>query len=244
MSRVIFDIETAGGEFDALEEPFKDYFLRFAESEDDVAAVKDSLSFYPLTAEIVAIGMLNPDSGRGVVYYQAPQSEQAAEGPSPLVKPLEEDGILYEAGTEKEIIEKFWRAIRSYDQFVTFNGRCFDCPFIMTRSALHKTAPTRDLMPNRYGNAHIDLLDQLTFFGAVRRRFSLDLWCRFFGIESPKKETTGHEVKDLFRAGRRLEIARYCAGDLKATKSLLEYWQNYIRFAPGEKLFQAKGATQ
>ena len=232
MSRVIFDIETAGSEFDALEEPFKDYFLRFAESEDDVAAVKDSLSFYPLTAEIVAIGMLNPDSGRGAVYYQAP--------PAPSV---EEDGLIFEASTEKEILEKFWRAIRSYDQFITFNGRCFDCPFIMTRTALHRTAPTRDLMTNRYGNAHIDLLDQLTFFGAVRRRFSLDLWCRFFGIESPKKETSGHEVKDLFRAGRRLEIARYCAGDLKATKSLLDYWQNYIRFTPGERPFQAKGAA-
>ncbi|MDA8387236.1 MAG: ribonuclease H-like domain-containing protein [Nitrospiraceae bacterium] len=227
MSRVIFDIETAGSDLDALGGPFKDYFLRFAQSEDELEAVKDSLSFYPLTAEIVAIGMLNPDSGRGAVYYQA------ADGPE--AKTFEEDGIVFEAGAEKEILEKFWRAIRSYDQFVTFNGRCFDCPFILTRSALHRTSPTRDLMPNRYCTAHIDLLDQLTFFGAVRRRFSLDLWCRFLGIESPKKETTGHEVKDLFRAGRRLDIARYCAGDLRATKSLLDYWQNYMRFAPGEK---------
>ena len=234
MSRVIFDIETAGSELDALDGPFKDYFLRFTESEEDIEAVKDSLSFYPLTAEIVAIGMLNPDSGRGAVYYQAATGQEA--------KNFEEDGIAFEAGTEKEILEKFWRAIRSYDQFITFNGRCFDCPFILTRSALHRTAPTRDLMPNRYCATHIDLLDQLTFFGAVRRRFSLDLWCRFLGIESPKKETSGHEVKDLFRAGRRLEIARYCAGDLKATKSLLEYWQNFMRFAPGERPVNGKTA--
>ena len=228
MSRVIFDIETAGAELDALDDPFKDYFLRFAESEDDLESVKDSLSFYPLTAEIAAIGMLNPDSGKGAVYYQAAPGQEKVES-------FEENGITFEAGSEKEILEKFWRVVRSYDQFITFNGRCFDCPFILTRSALHRTVPTRDLMPNRYSSAHIDLLDQLTFFGAVRRRFGLDLWCRFLGIESPKKEMCGHEVKDLFRAGRRLEIARYCAGDLKATKSLLDYWQNYMRFAPGER---------
>ena len=229
MSRVIFDIETAGSEFEALDGPFKDYFLRFAESEDEVSAVKDSLSFYPLTAQIVAIGMLNPDSGRGAVYYQAPQNNGAGEE---LPLAFEENGLLFEAGSESGIIAKFWQAVKSYDQFLTFNGRCFDCPFIITRSALHKIEPTRDLMPNRYSNTHIDLLDQLTFFGAVRRRFSLDLWCRFFGIESPKQETCGHEVKELFRAGRGLDIARYCAGDLKATKSLLEYWDNYFQ-VPG-----------
>ena len=27
-------------------------------------------------------------------------------------------------------------------------------------------------MPNRYNGAHIDLLDQLTFYGAARGRFS------------------------------------------------------------------------
>ncbi len=234
MSRVIFDIETAGGDFDTLEAPVRDYFLRFAESEEDVAAVKDSLSFYPLTAEIVAIGMLNPDSGKGAVYYQAPHGdgENGREEKEPML-PFEEDGIIYEAGSEEEVLHKFWQAVKSYDQFVTFNGRCFDCPFILTRSALYKIKPMRDLMPNRYSGPHIDLMDQLSFFGAVRRRFSLDLWCRFFGIKSPKEETCGHEVKELFRAGRCLDIARYCAGDLKATKSLLEYWQNYIKFPPG-----------
>jgi hypothetical protein len=93
--------------------------------------------------------------------------------------------------------------------------------------------PTKDLMPNRYAETHIDLLDQLTFFGASRRRFSLDMWCRTFGIKSPKAEgITGYEVKDLFKAGRHLEIARYCAGDLRATRALLSYWENYIRFSP------------
>ncbi|MDA8169000.1 MAG: ribonuclease H-like domain-containing protein [Nitrospiraceae bacterium] len=227
MSRIIFDIETAGRDFDSLEPQMQEYFLRFAETDEDVAAVRDSLSFYPLTGEIVAIGMLNPDSGKGAVYFQAPLEE-------PML-PFEEDGMRYESGTEKEIIEKFWQTIKSYDQFITFNGRCFDCPYILVRGALHKVRPTRELMPNRYGVAHIDLLDQLTFFGATRRRFSLDMWCRFLGIRSPKEETTGHEVKELFKAGKYLEIARYCAGDIRATKEVLDYWDKYMRFSPQER---------
>jgi hypothetical protein len=59
------------------------------------------------------------------------------------------------------------------------------------------------------------------------------MWCRAFGIKSPKEGgITGYEVKDLFKAGRDIDIAKYCVGDLRATKELLTYWENYIRFLP------------
>ncbi len=223
MSRVIFDIETAGRDFDSLERPVQDYLLRWADSEEAKEEVKESLSLYPLTGEIIAIGMLNPDSGKGALYFQNTGE--------PLL-PFEEDGIRYETATEEEILVKFWDAVKSYDQFITFNGRGFDCPFIMVRSAVHKIRPKRDLMPNRYGDAHIDLFDQLTFFGASRRKFSLDMWCRAFGIKSPKEDgITGHQVGELFQAGRHVDIARYCAGDLRATKELLGVWENYLKFS-------------
>lgn len=231
MPRIIFDIETAGKDFDGgLDAAFQEYLLKFAGTDEEIEAVKDSLSFYPLTGEVVAIGMLNPDTAKGAVYYRTPEG-----GLPPVPEgrpPLEENGIRFESGSEKELLEKFWQTIKSYDQFITFNGRCFDCPFILIRSAMHKLAPTRELMPNRYGTAHIDLLDQLTFFGAVRKRFSLDIWCRAFGIPSPKQDIKGHEVKDMFRAGKCLEIARYCAGDLFATARLFDIWQKYLRFPP------------
>lgn len=223
MSRIILDIETVGKDFESLDREAQDYLLRWADTEDEIREVKESLSFFPLTGEIVAIGMLNPDTMRGAVYFQTPND--------PLL-PFEEDGITFHSGTEKEIVQKFWEVIKSYDYIITFNGRSFDCPFIMIRSAVHKIKPSRDLMPNRYNGSHIDLLDQLTFFGASRRRFSLDMWCRTFGIKSPKSEgITGYDVKDLFLSGRYADIARYCFGDLKATKELLHYWENYIKVA-------------
>jgi DNA polymerase elongation subunit (family B) len=220
MSRIIFDIETVGKDFESLDKSTQEYLLRYAETEGEKEEVKDRLSFYPLTAEIVTIGMLDPDTHKGFVFFQT--------SGDPLL-PFEEDDILFETGTEREIIEKFWNTIRNCRQFITFNGRCFDCPFILIRSAFHNIKPRKDLMPNRYGDSHIDLLDQLTFYGATRRKFSLDMWCRTFGIKSPKEDgVTGYEVKDLFKAGRYIDIARYCVGDLRATGHLLSYWENYI----------------
>ena len=226
MSRIIFDIETAGKDFDQLEPAVQDYLLKWADTEEEKNEVRESLSFYPLTAEIAAIGMYDPDKSKGFVFFQ--------NNADPLL-PFEEEDMRYETGTEQEIIRKFWETIRGYKQFITFNGRGFDCPFILVRSAVHKIRPLRDLMPNRYGDTHIDLFDQLTFYGATRRKFSLDMWCRTFGIKSPKSEgITGYEVKDLFRAGKYLDIARYCAGDLKATAELLSVWHTYFR-APAYK---------
>ena len=223
MSRIIFDIETVGVDFESLEDSTKEYLLKWAETEEEEEKVKESLSFYPLTADIITIGLLDPDSNKGSVYFQASGD---------MLLPFEEDNIRFECGTEKELLEKFWQTIKSYDQFITFNGRAFDCPFIMIRSAVNKIKPLKDLLPNRYNSAHIDLLDQLTFYGASKRRFSLDMWCKTFGIKSPKAEgITGYNIKNLFQSGKHVDIARYCAGDLKATKELFLIWENYIKFS-------------
>jgi uncharacterized protein YprB with RNaseH-like and TPR domain len=223
--RIIFDIETVGVDFEDLDQDQQTYLLRYAKTVEDEQNVKESLGLYPLTGEIVSIGLLNPETMRGAVYYQSPGRR---------ISPFEENGIIYETGNEREILLKFWDAVKSYTQFVTFNGRTFDCPFIMIRSAIQRIRPTRDLMPNRYSGPHIDLLDQLTFYGASKRRFSLDMWCRAFGIKSPKEEgITGQDVKRLFVEERYDEIARYCVRDIFATRELLIYWEKYIKFNSG-----------
>jgi hypothetical protein len=140
MSRVIFDIETVGKDFESLGRQIQEYLLRYAETEGEKEEIKDRLSFYPLTGEIVTIGLLDPDTQKGKVFFQNVGD--------PLL-PFEEDNVFYETGTEKEILEKFWTVIKGYDQFITFNGRSFDCPFILVRSAVHRIRPRRDLMPNR-----------------------------------------------------------------------------------------------
>ncbi len=109
MSRIIFDIETAGVDFESLEPEVQDYFLQWANDEDEVLKVKESLSFYPHTGEVVAIGMLNPDTSKGVVYFQCPNNS---------VSSFEEDGLHYEPGSEKGILENFRNTINKYDNFI------------------------------------------------------------------------------------------------------------------------------
>lgn len=222
MARLVFDIETLGKDFDSLDDVTRQYLMKWADTDEQKREVRDSLSFYPVTAEIIAIGMYNPDTRKGKVYYQS--SDKSGE-------PIEEEGITYEVSDERAILQNFWDVITRYNEFVTFNGRGFDCPFIMVRSAIHKIKPTRDLMPYRYSGPHIDLFDRLSFFGAVRKKFSLDMWCRAFGIKSPKEEgIQGEDVKELYGNGRYLDIARYCGRDIKATAELLKYWEEYIAF--------------
>ena len=80
MPRLIFDIETVGVEFDSLDEKSQETLLRFAETPEEVEAVKEGLGFSPLTGEVVAIGRLHPDTDKGAVYFNS-QGEHENEVP-------------------------------------------------------------------------------------------------------------------------------------------------------------------
>lgn len=222
MPRLIFDIETVGVDFDSLDAKSKELLLSYAESPEQEADIKNGLGFSPLTGEIVAIGILNPDTNRGAVYYQAGKKLEKSE----------EKNVQYiPSSDEKEVLRNFWEAATHYNQFITFNGHSFDCPFLMIRSAVMKVKPTKNLMHNRYWDSpHFDLLDRLTNFGAVRFRRGLHLWCQAFGIKSPKADgITGDDVSALFKGKKYLDIAKYCFGDIVATKELYNYWEKYIK---------------
>jgi DNA polymerase elongation subunit (family B) len=226
MPKVIMDIETVGVDLSAFDDATQEYLLKYAKTDIEVQEVRDSTSFYPVTGQVVAIGMLETETDRAFVYYQTP-------GMAPE-RTQDKETEYFTAANEKQLLELFWSRIDKYDQFVTFNGRSFDCPFIMVRSAVNKIRSSRNLMPDRYrSNAHIDLMEKLTFLGATRRKFSLHMWCTAFGIRSPKAEgVSGLDVKNLFTEKRYLDIARYCLGDVVATRELFYYWDKYINF-PG-----------
>lgn len=226
-------------DFRELSQELKDSFLKWVDTKEEIAAIEQSLSFYPQTAEIAAIGLINPDTKRGAVYFQT--NNNASEDIQHFgevqhyrqAQPVEENGISYKPLTEKGILIDFWDTISKYDTIITFNGRAFDCPFILTRTALHQLTPSRDIMPNRYSDKHIDLFDRLSHYGTLRKKFNLDIWCRTFNIKSPKSEgITGYDVKRLFKEGRFLDIAKYCAGDLWATRELFLTWERHMLFPP------------
>ncbi|HEY4498368.1 MAG TPA: ribonuclease H-like domain-containing protein [Candidatus Paceibacterota bacterium] len=236
MARLVFDIETVGEDFDSLDKTSQEALSWWIEKEAATEAeykktleeMKGRMGFSPLTAEIVALGVLDYERNQGAVCFQAPGEE---------VKEFEEDGFKFKQMSEKEMLENFWQGANQYDEFISFNGRGFDVPFLVVRSAVHNIRPTKDLMSNRYlssqtfGAKHVDLLDQLTFYGTMRKRGNLHLWSRVFGIKSPKAEgIKGEDVGRLYKEKKFLDIARYNVADLRATKELYDYWRNYFRF--------------
>lgn len=227
---LIFDIETVGDEFENLSESQQEYLLRYAEQETDeskreekIETAKRYLSLYPFTAKIVAIGMMNTDSENIMVLYEGNEKEEWA---------VDEKKTKYQSLLEKEMLEYFWKCIEKVDKVITFNGRNFDIPFVMLRSAMLKIKPSKNLLKNRYDSTvHIDLLEQFTFYG-ITRKFNLDFYCHAFGIESPKsKGITGMEVKELYKAGKIKDIAIYCGEDVRATYKLYKIWNEYLNLA-------------
>lgn len=225
--KLIFDIETVGYEFDSLDESQREYLLRYAEKEKDedlrtekVDEAIRYLNLYPFTAKVCAIGMLNSETGNSLVLYEGDENEEWKG---------EDKNVSYKSLPEENIISTFWDYAKKADSVITFNGRNFDIPFLMLRSAILKIKPTRNFLGNRYGNkSHIDLLEKFTFHG-MTKKFNLDFYCRSFGIESPKsKGVTGMEVNELFRAGRIKDIAIYCGEDVAATYELYKIWKSYL----------------
>ncbi len=220
MSNIIFDIETVGYDFNQLQEPFKQNILKYTSSAEEEEKEKQKLGLWPLTAEIATIAMLDVDTNKGYVFFQSPGKNTQI---------FIEDKIKFVPATEPQILKNFWEQISKYDKFITFNGRRFDCPFILIRSAINRIKPTRNIMPHRYSTTnHIDLFDQLSFYGSVQKKFPLDLWCRAFNIQSPKEKCSGENVQKLFKEKKHTEIAQYCLSDVRATLKLFKYWNKYI----------------
>lgn len=232
MSKLIIDIETFGNDFDKMDDITKQVLMHNMEESDEkyieeLQRVKDELALSPLTGEIVAIGVLDYEKDQGVVYYQSPE-----------IKTVEtkEGNFKFKPMKESEMLESFWQGVQNYDEIVTFNGRSFDIPFIIARSAKWQVEITKDLMSNRYiesqrfGMKHIDLFDQLTYYGAARKIGGLHMWCRLLGITSPKSEgIKGEDVKNLFENQEYLKIAKYNTRDLIATKELYDYWERFMK---------------
>jgi hypothetical protein len=226
---LVFDIETIGIDFENLSESQQEYLLRYAEQEKDFEKrthaeedAKRYLSLYPFTARIVAIALMNTETENEMVLYEGEEKDEYA---------VEEKNVKYRPMNEEKMIKNFWQYVSKAEKIITFNGRNFDIPFLMIRSALNKIKPSRNFIKNRYDStSHIDLLEQFTFFG-LTKKFNLDFYCHAFGIDSPKsKGVTGMDVKELYKAGRVDEIAVYCGEDVKATYALYKIWNEYLHF--------------
>lgn len=239
---LVFDIETTANHWDSFSESQQEYLLRGLNTEEEIDKRKWELALTPFTGSVVCIGMMlihkNEQNEWEVINRAAFSTKQNYEGEERLESTLPNGDKLY-IGTEEKIIEDFWKILNKYptSQLVSFNGRNFDCPFLMLRSAVFKIRPSRNIMSGTKFNyhSHIDLADELTFFAGfgfgATKRFNFDFYARAFGITSPKSEgVDGSMVSELYYDDKVEVIAEYCLRDVTATWELFKIWNNYLRF--------------
>ena len=216
MKTVVFDIETVSFPWLDLDPAVRRKLRDAAERKKRPEKAADEGGLSPYAGKVIVIGMLNPETGKGIVWYESAGGRTSH--PSA-------DGLFEYVGCdEASMLAEFWKKIERFDRFVSFNGRSFDGPFLSVRSAIHGIPPSKNLVGKRYEFASaVDLMEVLTFQGAVSREQTPNLAaaCIAFGIPSPKTaEVHGYAVGTFYRAGRLREIADYCRRDVEATAEL------------------------
>lgn len=238
---LVFDLETVGHSTTSFDDVQLEYLLRGSDSEEVRERKIGEFALSPLTGKIVCIGMQmmtrvgDEWQARHVAYSVDPTME---EGAPARVEALP-SGATWYVSSEHVMLKNFWKLLNHHRgiTLVSFNGRNFDAPWLMLRSAVLGIRPTKNLMDGTKFNysGHIDLLDRLTFFqgsgSGATRRFNFDFYAKTFGITSPKAAgVDGSKVGILFGDGEHETIAEYCLRDVTATWDLFLTWDSLLRF--------------
>jgi hypothetical protein len=208
---IAFDIEVAGFLWEEVDEITRGYLLQRAKSEEDRGSLPERTALFPGLGKVIAIGLWNLERDRGQCLLEGKHQEPHE------WKRVPSSEIF--RGEERELLERFWEIVeRKRPRLVSFNGRYYDGPILMLRSAQLGVAPSLNLCGNRFNlTQHLDLTEVLSFHGAWREQYKLDYWCRRFDVESPKGSIDGSQIARAYREGRIEEIGEYCLRDARAT---------------------------
>ncbi|CAK9014420.1 DNA_pol_B_exo2 domain-containing protein, partial [Durusdinium trenchii] len=122
----------------------------------------------------------------------------------------------------------FWQGWRHYQRpvIVTFNGRGYDLPVLELSAFRYGLAlsdwfsnqgPTYDQPRHRYNaQSHLDLMDLLSNFGAVRMTGGLNLLANLIG-KPGKTQVDGSQVQEMYDRGETEAINGYCRCDVLDT---------------------------
>lgn len=203
---IILDIETvaidgAGALMEPASAPanYKDPEKIAAYIKEAEKAQREKAALYPWTARIVTLGLILSDGTEVVTTCRTETDEAIA------LKAL--------AKTVYRDDDRFVQPL------VGFNHRQYDLPVILARAMLLGVDfPALNL--DRYRTPHVDLMDKLTWYGAVPPR-SLHWYARRFGL--PVDDTVkGADVAGLVAEGRWEDVAAHCLSDVRLTRALAE----------------------
>lgn len=166
----------------------------------------------PFFGKVVSLaigdGDAEPGSDDVTVLAVPPDGVQLADCP-PWLRPM----------SEAELLRSFWALASRAETIVTFNGRGFDIPFLVTRSLVHGIPARVDLMSQRFAlRPHLDLWELVG--QRDRGPSKLDVVCWALDIPSPKEVMDGSMVAPAYARGEIVKIAEYNAHDVRATMAV------------------------
>ena len=232
---LVFDIETVPA-LDRRELP-----STVAEALSDNAAKKEMdtsavMGMSPFFGKVVSLaigdGDAEPGSGEDEVTVLAvpPDGFEPPEGGVPAHVRLM---------SEADLLRSFWALAAKAECVVSYNGRGFDVPFVVTRSLIHGIPARVDLVSGKWSlRPHLDLFELVSQRG--RGPSKLDVVCWALGIESPKEVMDGSMVAPAYARGEILKIAEYNAHDVRATSAVYRRCRDMILkfrsdWAPGAR---------
>ena len=129
--------------------------------------------------------------------------------------------------SEPELLRAFWALASKAECVVSYNGRGFDVPFVVTRSLIHGIPSRVDLVSSKWSlRPHLDLFELVSQRG--RGQSKLDVVCWALGIESPKGVMDGSMVAPAYQRGEIVKIAEYNAHDVRATSAVYRKCRDMI----------------
>ena len=218
---LVFDIETVPA-LDRRELP-----STVAEALSDNAAKKEMdtsavMGMSPFFGKVVSLaigdGDAEPGSGDDTVTVLAvpPDGVEVEDCPAWL-----------RLMSEAELLKAFWALASKAETVVSYNGRGFDVPFVVTRSLIHGIPARVDLVSGRWSlRPHLDLFELVSQRG--RGPSKLDVVCWALGIESPKEVMDGSMVAPAYARGEIVKIAEYNAHDVRATSAVYRKCRDMI----------------
>jgi hypothetical protein len=191
-----YQLETAGEFIDDGSAPanYKDPLKIAAYIAEDKAARLNRCALDPDLCRVVAIGL-----------------QRSGDEP--------QTGVLgtLDDETERKLLSWFWNQVQLPDTFIGFNHLAFDLPVLIRRSQyLDVLHPRVNL--DRFRTPHIDLMQLLSFNGALKFR-GLEFYCKRFGIKVADS-TTGKDMAALVKAGDWQGVRAHCLADIQKTAAL------------------------
>jgi len=214
---LVFDIETVPA-LDRKDLPhdiadaLTNYTMRKAEPDVIEAESKKFMGMNPFFGRVVSLAVGDGDAEPGeesVTVLAVPPDGMVIENCPPWLRPM----------SEADLLRSFWALASRAETVVSFNGRGFDVPFLVTRSLMHGIPARVDLVSQRWSlRPHLDLFELLS--QRNRGPSSLNVVCWALGIESPKEVMDGSMVAPAYARGEIVKIAEYNSHDVRATSAV------------------------